>query len=530
MINGDGLKSVPTDLTGTTGANRDGLKSVPTSPNTVQNRIVRSLQNKEFFWTIELVVSAKHLQNAEIVVLDDFVRELASRPEVAGFSLTDRVASDTDPSPIDLSAHVADHTKMQPLLHWSGKDRDIRDLHAALDRFREGGVENVLFLTGDKLKSPPAGRRPRYLESVAAIQIAREVLPDLFIAAALNPFKYCEEESMAQYLKLGKKIAAGADCIITQIGFDLVKHEEAMYWMHAQDYRVHAIANVMALSATRARFIRKHQLAGVTITDSFMELLERDEAILGKEQAEHRVMRRLALQIQAIKYLDYAGVQLTGLHSVERLKILKSAVDEVRVEITDRLGWNEAWREVMTLPGNHSHNTARSAPLGGWYLTHKDKQKHTTATLRDLVQYHVMEKVHKYIFEQGPLAKLLLRVIGNVERFSRRDKLLLKIERTIKAPLFGCETCGMCRLAVTQYICPETCPKGLANGACGGTTMNRCEYGDRECIHSRKYRVARNNRILYQLETWLIPAVPEQWRKSSSWPSYLRKEAPKIRR
>ena len=252
-MNGDGLKSVPTDLTGTTGTNGDGLKSVqPASTNTVQNRIVGSLQNKEFFWTIELVVSAKHLQNAEIVVLDDFVRELASRPEVAGFSLTDRVASDTDPSPIDLSAHVADHTKMQPLLHWSGKDRDIRDLHAALDRFREGGVENVLFLTGDKLKSPPAGRRPRYLESVAAIQIAREVLPGLFIAAALNPFKYCEEESMAQYLKLGKKIAAGADCIITQIGFDLVKHEEAMYWMHAQDYRVHAIANVMALSATRA--------------------------------------------------------------------------------------------------------------------------------------------------------------------------------------------------------------------------------------------------------------------------------------
>ena len=144
----------------------------------------------------EMVISAKHLQDAEIVVLDDFVNELASRPEVAGFSLTDRVASDTDPSPVDLSEHVAGQTRMQPLLHWSGKDRDIRDLRASLEQFRERDVENVLFLTGDKLKSPPAGRRPRYLESVAAIQIAREVLPDLFIAAAMNPFKYCEEESI----------------------------------------------------------------------------------------------------------------------------------------------------------------------------------------------------------------------------------------------------------------------------------------------------------------------------------------------
>jgi methylenetetrahydrofolate reductase (NADPH) len=43
------------------------------------------------------------------------------------------------------------------------------------------------------------------------------------IAAALNPFKYREQEAMAQYLKLGKKVAAGADFIVTQIGFDINK-------------------------------------------------------------------------------------------------------------------------------------------------------------------------------------------------------------------------------------------------------------------------------------------------------------------
>ena len=494
----------------------------------VQNKILRSLENKEFLWTIELVISSRHLQNGEIVVLDDFVNELASRHEVAGFSITDRVVSDNDPNPIDLTDHVVSHTKMQPLLHWSGKDRGIQDLYRSLQQFKNKGVENVLFLTGDKLKSPPTDRRPRYLESVAAIQIAKQALPGLFIAGALNPFKYREDESMAQYLKLGKKIAAGAGCIITQIGFDIVKHEEAMYWIHAQDYQVHAIANVMALSATRARYIRNHKLAGVTITDSFMELLEQEEAALGKAAAERRVMRRLALQIQALKYLDYAGVQMTGLHSVERLKALKSAVDVVRRDITDRLSWNEAWREVMTLPSNHSKKTASSAPMDGWYLTRKDKQRHTAADYRDLVQYAVMEKAHKIIFEKGPLFKLLLVTLGRVKRYGKIDKWLAKAEYAIKAPLFGCETCGMCRLAATQFICPETCPKGLANGACGGTDMNQCEFGDRECIHSRKYRVAKNNRILHQLEKYLIPAVPEKYRNTASWPPYLRKEAPKI--
>jgi methylenetetrahydrofolate reductase (NADPH) len=86
----------------------------------------------------------------------------------------------------------------------------------------------------------------------------------------------------------------------------------------------------------------------------------------------------------------------------------------------------------------------------------------------------------------------------------------------------------MCRLAETQYICPETCPKGLANGACGGTNDNTCEYGDRECIHSRKYRIAKDANVLSQLEHWLISAVPDEARHTSSWPPHFRDEGPGI--
>jgi methylenetetrahydrofolate reductase (NADPH) len=79
-------------------------------------------------------------------------------------------------------------------------------------------------------------------------------------------------------------------------------------------------------------------------------------------------------------------------------------------------------------------------------------------------------------------------------------------------------------------VCPETCPKGLANGACGGTHMNRCEFEDRECIHSRKYRIAKDAGILEQLERWLIPAVPKAIRHTSSWPPHFRGEGPAIQR
>jgi methylenetetrahydrofolate reductase (NADPH) len=92
----------------------------------------------------------------------------------------------------------------------------------------------------------------------------------------------------------------------------------------------------------------------------------------------------------------------------------------------------------------------------------------------------------------------------------------VRFERRIKEPLFGCRMCGFCRLPETFYVCPETCPKGLANGPCGGSTNNRCEAGHQECVHSVRYRLAKALGHLERLERELIPPVPEP-RGGSSW-------------
>jgi len=73
----------------------------------------------------------------------------------------------------------------------------------------------------------------------------------------------------------------------------------------------------------------------------------------------------------------------------------------------------------------------------------------------------------------------------------------------------------------TLYICPETCPKGLANGPCGGTSLDRCEFGDRECVHSAKYRLAVSVGRTEVLRERLIPCVQVENRHSSSWPVWF---------
>ncbi len=488
-----------------------------------QNKIASALRRGEFFWTIEFVASADHVLDDDMIKVDAFVRQLARRKEVAGFTVTDRVHSDTDPDPVMIAKHVRDHSGSQPLIHLSGKDRDMNDLITSLDEIKVAKLENVLILTGDKLKDPPSDRRPRYLESVPAIRTAREYHPDLIIAAALNPFKYREEESVAQYLKLGKKILAGVDYLITQIGFDIVKHEEALFWMDSRGYRVPMVANIMALTAARSRFIRKHQLAGVTITDSYHELLQTEEKELTREQAAARVTRRLALQIVGLRLIGYSGVQLTAITRTEMLETLQNQVDYLSKKCPDRITWNKAWKEAFVFPDGK--RIANPAPEIAWTLSFRQVDR---APLRDRLKYRLMDRVHSFWFEKGAGAKLLTRTIGKIKRGSKADQKLVKLERAIKGPLFGCETCGLCRLNATQYVCPETCPKGLANGPCGGTHLNTCEFGDRECIHSRKYRIARDLKLLTQLEQWLIPAVPEAYRNTSSWPPYLRREGPKV--
>src|SRR5207249_9547027 len=52
---------------------------------------------------------------------------------------------------------------------------------------------------------------------------------------------------------------------------------------------------------------------------------------------------------------------------------------------------------------------------------------------------------------------------------------LERAEFAIKSPAFGCETCGNCVLPDMQYVCPQTCPKQLRNGPCGGTNNGQCE-------------------------------------------------------
>lgn len=494
------------------------------------NDLVDALAAGRFFWSLEFIPSVDKVLRDELVKLGGIAEVMRNDRLLATFAVTDRVVSERDPDPVAAAANLLDATGKQPLVHFSGKGREMVELERTVERMTENGLSNLLLLTGDRLKSEPASGRARYLESVPAVQAVRRLRPDWLLAVALNPFKYREEEAMAQYLKLGKKVGAGANLVITQIGFDAAKYAEALQWVSQRGYRVPLVANVLLLPAARARYMRAHALPGITITDSLLALLEAESSTLPDKGAS-RVLRRLALQIVGVRQAGYAGVQITGLHAPEKLAQLERAVAQATAECPTPRAWQRAWNEALTAPDG---TRADPVPLEHrWYLrdegTPRRKEPSVRSGIGERLHYKAMHAVHGTLFGDGPLPRAFGALLqSTVPSSGVRARLLERFEYAVKHPIVGCETCGMCRLAATQYVCPETCPKGLANGACGGTTQNRCEFGDRECIHSVKYRVAKSEGVLHELEQMLVPAVPTERRHTSSWPAHFNGRGPCI--
>ncbi len=430
------------------------------------------------------------------------------KTEFAGFptlmTLADRVHSDQDIAPLEACQNYP--KAVEKVIHFAGKNRDIQDFEKFLDQAQAAKIQNLLLLTGDKLKDHHDGTdeypRTRYLESINAV-IAAKHHGGFQIGVAFNPFKYAEAERDAQYLKLHKKIKAGADFIITQLGYDIKALQHAKAFLKHHHYTQKILACVMPLSLARANFMVKNKVAGIVITPHMLKVLEEEK----QSGFSDRVYLRCALQILMCQRNGFAGVHLSACHKPDEQILLESYIEEYRHHDFDALEllWNSLWQVKS------GHEFTPEMP----YFS---KQP----TSGQMIKYQQLHLMHDALFE-SKIAKGIGRFIfkANFWDKSTAANALLKTEFFSKHGVVGCESCGQCRLGDTLYICPETCPKGLANGPCGGTTLDRCEFGDRECIHSVKARLAKAVDHTQILKEKLIPTVPIEIRGTSSWKNWF---------
>ena len=237
------------------------------------NPLAAALAGGRFTYVVELVASAL---TREAKLLDVAAR-LARVPEVVAGSVTSYAGGALGHDPLRVGT-AARARGLTPNIHLTCASQDRRGLRKTLEDLAALGLHNVFALTGDY---PPA--RPDRTEPPAAVfdldsvqlvrlidQLRRAGMP-FHVAVAVSPFKWTEADCVYQYLKLEKKVAAGADCAITQVGWDARKFAELKRWMDERGRSVPLLGNVYVLGPRAAERMAKGQPPGCWVSPALLE-------------------------------------------------------------------------------------------------------------------------------------------------------------------------------------------------------------------------------------------------------------------
>jgi methylenetetrahydrofolate reductase (NADPH) len=284
-----------------------------------QNRFRSALEKGEFVCTVELVLGRDHTA----VEAEVFVKEASKHGDgIHAISLTDLPGGNPALPPEAFVGYVLEHG-LTPIAHLTGKDGNRSLIEGRIHALARLGVENILSLTGDAQKEGFAGKsKPVYdLDSVLILWFLRalrggleyNVGPrtvrttpfDFFAGAVVNPFKVCEPDLLMQFYKLQLKVAAGAQYIITQLGYNLRKLYELKQYMAREGVGyIPVLANVYVPTARVARLMQAHEIPGCVITDELIQRLEREK--------KPERLERAALMVSAAKDLSFAGAHIGG--------------------------------------------------------------------------------------------------------------------------------------------------------------------------------------------------------------------------
>lgn len=416
----------------------------------------------------------------------------AAEDLVAGVAITDRLAGEDAHDPVAVAHAVADASEGKPLLlHISGKGSDENRIRDLLARAASSGIRNILAVTGDRSDRHPQrrlGRMPKhpagYHDSVATLQIAKDTGMGFHAAGGVNPYKYNPADQYLQYYKMMRKLAAGADFLVTQAGWDMKKLQELQWYLQMRETDVPVIARIALLSPNEIARIQDGLFPGVTVSRSFAAMLQRESSI-NATQSLAAQLQRIGLQIAGCRLLGYSGVQVRGIADDAVLQMVLSRAKQAMDQFRTYQEWLAAWNEF--------HAGLQFAPaMSAYYvfagLLSPDRQMYDASACK-LTDRTFPAPAKRDLWRAAMMRHLQSRAWPDGMRTA------------VKKVLCGhCVTCSEdCRHAF--YMCPRACPKGLVHGACGGSGVTGdCEFGQGVCFFHRVLAVAAKRHELDLLE------------------------------
>ncbi|NWF55773.1 MAG: methylenetetrahydrofolate reductase C-terminal domain-containing protein [Syntrophaceae bacterium] len=498
------------------------------SPNRFREAL---LEKKQFVYTLELVPG----RGAKGKILEEAMKiaEKAVKGNlIHALSITDNAGGHPALFPNVLGREICG-MGMNPVIHFTCKDKNRNQIESILYALDRIGIENLLVMTGDyPLYGFEGKAKPVYdLDSIQLLHLIKtmnegkcidgkapgggaECLPTHFLkGCAVSPFKMQEEEVLAQYFKLCKKAKAGADFIITQVGYDARKFDEVLRFMRQQGIALPIIGNVYVLNRPVAKVMNRGDVPGCVVTDSLYRLIEEESRAPDKGKVAR--LTRAAKLVAVLKGIGYQGVHIGG----PNLKY-----EDVEWLIEKSKEYSAAWDSLVR---EFSFPQEK-----GFYLYMEDAKTGLNTDVPNFKRIHPRKKwgyrfmrfLHHFMFVPGaPLFKTARCFFQKIDG-SRAEIPFTELEYWIKFASSRCQRCGDCTLSEMAFLCPQSqCAKFLLNGQCGGSRDGWCEVfpGKKRCIYVRAYRRLRAYREEESMEDGYIP--PRNWDLSgtSSWANYF---------
>ncbi len=421
---------------------------------------------------------------------------------------------------------------IEPLVHFTCKDKNRNQLESLLYGMERANVRNLLIMTGDYTYSGFQGRsKPVFdldpsqlLDLITALNKGLEVPTPkgkttlkpahFFAGAAVSPFKALESEQMGQYYKMKKKLESGAQFIVTQLGYDVRKIQEALMMVKLLGYEhVPVIGNIYLLPLGAARLMNRNGLPGCVATNDMVNVLAKEAE--AEDKGKSKRLERAAKMYAFMKGMGFAGVHIGG-HGMkyEEVEQIIAKGEELAPNWMDLVG------EFNFPQPNGWYYFEKDAKTGLNSPTPVNRSKRPSAGLG----YKMFQLAHHSMFEKKGLLFGPMRAFSKAIDKSWAEHPFERVEHLMKVVSNECQHCGDCALFDIAYICPMSqCPKNQRNGPCGGSYNGWCEIydGKKQCIYVRAYPRLKSHGDEDQLGAYHVPPVDHDLRWTSSWLNFF---------